>query len=109
MFCTKVSVIQNIARVRYSKNTLMPVGSVANRDADFTNIKQGGFNKNFMFKSLFKKLGFGNAKVDARLRGSAVVQGGVLEGDVFITGADEATTIDELYLRVVTEYTRESD
>lgn len=61
-----------------------------------------------MFKSLFKKLGFGNAKVDARLRGSAV-QGGTLEGDVFITGADEETTIDELYLRVVSEYTRESD
>lgn len=61
-----------------------------------------------MFKSLFKKLGFGNAKVDARLRGP-VTQGGMLEGDVFITGADEATTIDELYLKVVTEYTREAD
>lgn len=61
-----------------------------------------------MFKSLFKKLGFGNAQVDARLRGGAVMQGGVLEGDVFITGADDATTIDELYLRVVTEYKRES-
>lgn len=62
-----------------------------------------------MFKSIFKKLGFGNAKVDARLRGGAVMQGGVLKGDVFITGADEAVTIDELYLRVMTEYTRESD
>lgn len=62
-----------------------------------------------MFKSLFKKLGFGNAEVDARLRGGAVVQGGVLEGDVYIKGAGDATAIDELYLRVVTEYTRESD
>lgn len=62
-----------------------------------------------MFKSLLKKIGFGNAKVDARLRGGAVQQGGVLEGDVFITGADDATTIDELYLRVVTEYKREGD
>jgi sporulation-control protein len=62
-----------------------------------------------MFKSLFKKIGFGNAKVDARLRGGAVRQGGVLEGDVFISGADDATTIDELYLRVVAEYTREND
>ena len=61
-----------------------------------------------MFKSLFKKLGFGNVSVDARLRG-AVQQGGVLQGDVFITGADDATTIDELYLRVVAEYTREND
>ena len=61
-----------------------------------------------MFKSLFKKLGFGNVSVDARLRG-AVQQGGVLEGDVFITGADEPTTIDELYLRVACEYTRERD
>ena len=34
-----------------------------------------------MFKSLLKKIGFGNAKVDARLRGGAVQQGGVLEGD----------------------------
>jgi sporulation-control protein len=61
-----------------------------------------------MFKSLFKKLGFGNISVDARLRG-AVQQGGVLQGEVVISGADEATTIDELYLRVVAEYTRESD
>ncbi|MDQ3798922.1 MAG: sporulation protein [Acidobacteriota bacterium] len=57
-----------------------------------------------MFKSLFKKIGFGNAKVDARLRNPSVTQGGVLEGDVFITGASEATTIDELHLRVMTEY-----
>ena len=61
-----------------------------------------------MFKSLFKKLGFGNISVDARLRG-AVRQGGVLEGDVFITGADDAATIDELYLRVACDYTREGD
>jgi sporulation-control protein len=61
-----------------------------------------------MFKSLFKKLGFGNATVDARLRGGTM-QGGVLQGDVVITGADEPTTIDELYLRVVCQYTREGD
>lgn len=61
-----------------------------------------------MFKSLFKKLGFGNLKVDARISG-ACEQGGVLQGEVVIAGADEATTIDELYLRVVCEYTRESD
>lgn len=61
-----------------------------------------------MFKSLLKKIGFGNATVDARLRGGAVAQGGTLEGDVYIKGADDATPIDELYLRVVTEYTRES-
>jgi sporulation-control protein len=61
-----------------------------------------------MFKSLFKKIGFGNAKVDARLRNPSVAQGGVLEGDVFITGADDATTIDELHLRVMTEYKRKS-
>jgi sporulation-control protein len=61
-----------------------------------------------MFKSLFKKLGFGNVSVDARL-GGAVQQGGVLQGEVVIAGADEAATIDELYLRVVCEYTRESD
>jgi sporulation-control protein len=62
-----------------------------------------------MFKSLFKKLGFGNVQIDARLRGGAVEQGGMLEGDVSIVGADDATTIDELYLRIVTEYTREAD
>lgn len=61
-----------------------------------------------MFKSLFKKIGFGNAKVDARLREATVAQGGVLQGDVFITGADDATTIDELHLRVMTEYKRKS-
>lgn len=62
-----------------------------------------------MFKSLFKKLGFGNVEVDARLHGGAVVQGGNLTGDVFIKGASEAATVDEIYLRVMTEYTRESD
>lgn len=62
-----------------------------------------------MFKSLFKKLGFGNVEVDARLRGGAVAQGGILEGDVFIIGASDVTTIDELYVKIVTEYTRESD
>lgn len=62
-----------------------------------------------MFKSLFKKLGFGNVKVDARLHKGAVVQGGVLKGDIFITGADDVMTIDEVYLRVVTQYTREND
>jgi sporulation-control protein len=61
-----------------------------------------------MFKSLLKKIGFGNAKVDARLRGG-VVQGSILEGDVFVTGADDETTIDELFLRVITEYSREND
>lgn len=61
-----------------------------------------------MFKSIFKKLGFGNIQVDARLRGP-VEQGGILNGEVVINGADDATTIDELYLRIVTEYTRESD
>ncbi len=62
-----------------------------------------------MFKSLFKKLGFGNVEVDARLHGGAVRQGGNLTGDVIVKGAGDATTIDEIYLRVMTEYTRESD
>lgn len=62
-----------------------------------------------MFKSLFKKLGFGNVEVDARLHGGMVRQGGNLTGDVFIKGASEATTVDEIYLRVMTEYTREGE
>ena len=62
-----------------------------------------------MFKSLFKKMGFGNVEVDARLHDGAVRQGGNLTGDVFIKGASDAATIDEIYLRVMTEYTRESD
>jgi sporulation-control protein len=60
-----------------------------------------------MFKNIFKKLGFGNAKVDARLRG-AVQQGGVLEGDILITGSDDVENIDELFVRVVTEYKKQS-
>lgn len=62
-----------------------------------------------MIGNIFKKLGFGNAKVDARLHNAAVVQGGVLTGDVLITGSDAATTIDELVLQVVTQFKKEGD
>lgn len=61
-----------------------------------------------MFKKLFKSLGFGNVKVDARLRNPSVVQGGTLEGDVYIMGSDSPTTIDQLYLKVITQFKRES-
>ncbi|HYP50820.1 MAG TPA: sporulation protein [Pyrinomonadaceae bacterium] len=62
-----------------------------------------------MFGNIFKTLGFGNAKVDARLHNATVVQGGALSGDVYITGSDSATTIDELYLKVVTQFKKEND
>ena len=62
-----------------------------------------------MLGKLFKKLGFGNAKVDARLHNSTVVQGGTLNGEVQITGSDDATTIDELFIKVVTQFKKEGD
>ncbi|MDQ4121780.1 MAG: sporulation protein [Acidobacteriota bacterium] len=62
-----------------------------------------------MFGNIFKKLGFGNVKVDARLHNPSVVQGGILSGDVFIMGSDSTTQIDELYLKVLTQFKKEGD
>jgi sporulation-control protein len=62
-----------------------------------------------MFKSLFKSLGFGNVKIDARLHNPSVVQGGVLSGDVHVMGSDSHTTIDELWIKVMTQFKREGD
>lgn len=60
-----------------------------------------------MFKSLFKSLGFGNVKIDARLRTPSVPQGGTLQGDVYIMGSDSHSTIDQLWVKVITNFKRE--
>jgi len=62
-----------------------------------------------MFKKLLASVGIGAAKVDTRLFYNSVVPGQVLEGEVYITGGDAAQDIDDIYLKLVTEYKREVD
>jgi sporulation-control protein len=60
-----------------------------------------------MFKKLLASVGIGAAKVDTRLFKDSVIPGEVLEGEVYINGGDVAQDIDDIYLKLATEYKRE--
>lgn len=60
-----------------------------------------------MFKNLLASVGIGAAKVDTRLSKNSVVPGEILEGEVYIRGGDVAQDIDDIYLKLITEYKRE--
>ncbi|MFH7024855.1 MAG: sporulation protein [Heteroscytonema crispum UTEX LB 1556] len=62
-----------------------------------------------MFKKLLASVGIGAAKVDTRLFKDTVIPGEVLEGEVYINGGDVAQDIDDIYLKLATEYKREVD
>ncbi|GAB1539740.1 sporulation protein [Scytonema sp. NUACC21] len=62
-----------------------------------------------MFKKFLASVGIGAAKVDTRLFNDSVVPGEVLEGEVQIVGGDVAQNIDDIYLKLATEYKRETD
>ncbi|WP_066377653.1 MULTISPECIES: sporulation protein [unclassified Anabaena] len=62
-----------------------------------------------MFKNLLASVGIGAAKVDTRLFNNSVIPGEVLEGEVYILGGDVAQNIDDIYLKLATEYEREVD
>jgi sporulation-control protein len=62
-----------------------------------------------MFKNLLASLGIGAATVDTHVFNESVAVGDVLEGEVHIIGGDTAQDIDDIYLKVATEYKRESD
>lgn len=60
-----------------------------------------------MFKKLLAKVGIGAATVDTRLYDDALVPGGMLEGEVYMTGGDVSQEIDDIYLYLATQYKRE--
>jgi sporulation-control protein len=62
-----------------------------------------------MFKKLLASVGIGAAKVDTRLFNDSVIPGDILEGEVYITGGDVAQDIDDIYLKLATEYKRETE
>ncbi len=62
-----------------------------------------------MFKKILASVGIGAAKVDTRVFNPSVVPGDVLEGEVYIAGGDVAQDIDDIYLKLATEYKREVD
>ncbi|HAG80081.1 MAG TPA: sporulation protein SpoOM [Cyanobacteria bacterium UBA12227] len=62
-----------------------------------------------MFKKLLASVGIGAATVDTRLYNDALIPGEMLNGEVHITGGDTSQDIEDIYLKVVTEYKRETD
>lgn len=62
-----------------------------------------------MFKKFLASVGIGAAKVDTRLFNDSVVPGDLLEGEVHIIGGDVAQNIDDIYLKLATEYKRETE
>ncbi|MUG94467.1 sporulation protein SpoOM [Scytonema sp. UIC 10036] len=62
-----------------------------------------------MFKKFLASVGIGAAKVDTRLFNDSVVPGDLLEGEVHIVGGDVAQDIDDIYLKLATEYKRETE
>ncbi|AUT02222.1 sporulation protein SpoOM [Nostoc sp. CENA543] len=62
-----------------------------------------------MFKNFLASVGIGAAKVDTRIFNNSVIPGQVLEGEVYIRGGDVAQDINDIYLKLATEYKREVD
>jgi sporulation-control protein len=60
-----------------------------------------------MFQKLLASMGIGSARVDARLFNASVIPGELLEGEVYIMGGDVAQDIDDIYLKLATQYKRE--
>lgn len=61
-----------------------------------------------IFKKMLASIGIGAAKVDTRLYDDNVIPGGLLNGEVDVTGGNVSQEIDEIYLYVATQYKRES-
>lgn len=60
-----------------------------------------------VFKKILASVGIGAAKVDTHLLQNSLFPGEILEGEVHIIGGDVTQEIDDIYLKVVTEYERE--
>jgi len=61
------------------------------------------------FNQLLASIGIGSAKVDTRLKGGQVRVGEQLEGVVHIQGGSTEQHIDDIYLHLMTQYTREQN
>lgn len=62
-----------------------------------------------MFKKILASVGIGAAKVDTRLFNDIVFPGDDLEGEVYICGGDVDQEIDDIYLKLATQYKRDVD
>jgi sporulation-control protein len=61
-----------------------------------------------MFKKLLASVGIGAAQVDTQLYNDSLYPGEMLEGEVHVTGGEIEQDIDDIYLKVITRYERES-
>jgi len=62
-----------------------------------------------MFKKLLATVGIGAATVDTRLHDDSLYPGEILEGEVYIKGGDVEQDIDDIYLKIMTQYKREKE
>lgn len=60
-----------------------------------------------VFKKILAKVGIGAAQVDTHLFQNSLIPGEIIEGEVYIRGGDVAQEIDDIYLKIATEYERE--
>lgn len=62
-----------------------------------------------LFKKVLASIGIGSAKVDARLENTAYRQGDVVNGVIYIQGGDVEQFIEDVYMKVYTQYVKEVD
>lgn len=60
-----------------------------------------------VFKKFLASVGIGAAKVDTHLAQNSLCPGEMLAGEVYIRGGDVTQEIDDIYLKIATEYERE--
>jgi sporulation-control protein len=60
-----------------------------------------------VFNKMLASVGIGSAKVDTRLNRTTVRVGDTLEGEVNIKGGSTEQQIDSIYLRLMTQYSKE--
>lgn len=60
-----------------------------------------------VFKKLLARVGIGAAQVDTHLFQNSLIPGELLAGEVYVRGGDATQEIDDIYLKIATEYERE--
>lgn len=61
------------------------------------------------FKKLLASVGIGAATVDTHLFESSLIPGEILTGEVYVRGGDVAQEVEDIYLKIATEYKRETN
>jgi sporulation-control protein len=62
-----------------------------------------------VLRKLLASVGIGAAQVDTTLHNASLIPGEILEGEVHVLGGDVEQDIDDIYLKVTTQYRREVD